>query len=224
MIAEDLLNPNLTALKTTDTPEKALRWVEELHLRQLPVTDENGKYLGLITEDILITTYDSDEETLENLPLMYQDTFVSGHQHFYEILKIAYSGQLQLVAVLDNEGIFMGAVTVAEALQAFAKSYSIQAEGSILILSTSMLNYSLTEISRLVETNNAKVLSAFLESSPHDPYQLFVTLKINQPDLSRIIATFERFDYEIVGKHQHTEVLDTYDQSRLDLLLRYIEL
>ena len=53
MIAEELINQMIPALKPTDTAEKAILWMEELKTNQLPVI-ENRMFKGLITEDIIL--------------------------------------------------------------------------------------------------------------------------------------------------------------------------
>ncbi|HEX8529873.1 MAG TPA: cbs domain containing protein, partial [Cytophagales bacterium] len=56
-----------------------------------------------------------------------------------------------------------------------------------------------------------------------DATRIKLTIKINRNDLSRIIATFERFSYNIVAKFHHTQGNED-DKERIDLLLRYLNM
>ncbi|NJO00896.1 MAG: hypothetical protein HC880_03685 [Bacteroidia bacterium] len=84
-------------------------------------------------------------------------------------------------------------------------------------------DYSLTEISRLVESNNAKILSTHISRDKEDYTKLRVTLKINKIDLNRIVATFERFNYRIIAKFQSADNVEM-DKERIDLLFKYLNI
>ena len=78
---------------------------------------------------------------------------------------------------------------------------SIKEQGAILVLTINAIDYSMAQIAQIVESNSAKILSSFIFSTP-DSSKLEVTLKINELDLTRIIKTFERFDYTIKASFQ----------------------
>ena len=117
----------------------------------------------------------------------------------------------------------LGVVTLNDTLHAFADSFSSQESGGILIMLVDYRDYSLSEISRLVESNHAKILNVSVAHDPANPNNLQVTLKVNKTDLSRIVATFERFNYQIIAKFQPSEFQDM-DKERLDMLFKYIDM
>ena len=95
--------------------------------------------------------------------------------------------------------------------------------GGILVLAMNHQDYSLSEISRLIEENHAKILSSIVKEDPLDPMKLRLTLKINQVDLSRIVATLERFSYKVIGRYQETKPV-AGERDRIDMLLRYLDI
>jgi len=101
--------------------------------------------------------------------------------------------------------------------------FANQATGGILVLSLKEIDYSLAEISRLIESNETKILSSFVAVDEYDSAMIKLTLKLNKTDLSRVIATLERFSYKIIAQFQETELLSN-DKERLDLLLRYLNI
>jgi CBS domain-containing protein len=127
-----------------------------------------------------------------------------------------------IVAVLDEGRNFVGVITISDTLTAFARS-SMQEPGGILVLLMDERDYSLSEVSRLVESNDAKILSSYVCTDKVDASRIKLTIKINRNDLSRIIATFERFSYNIVAKFHHTQGNED-DKERIDLLLRYLNM
>lgn len=220
MIAEELINRKIPPLKVTDTADQAKRWMEELRVPQLAVI--NGQdYAGLISEDLIFQSNDLSN-LLSNITLFGQDVYVLHFQHFYDILKVALDNNLQVVAVLDENHKFMGVITVDSTIAAFAQS-AVQEPGGIIVLSLYERDYSLTEISRLVESNDSKILSSYVCPDRSDPLKIKLTIKLNRNDISRVIATFERFDYRIVAKFQNAPDKDE-DKERLDLLLKYLNM
>jgi len=90
-----------------------------------------------------------------------------------------------------------------------------------LVLSVKVHDYSLAEIARLVESNEAKILTSYIENDELDPIYLRVVLRINQTDLTRVIATLERFGY-VISNSFHQATSPTVDQERFDALMRYL--
>jgi acetoin utilization protein AcuB len=221
MIAEELINQMIPPLKFSDSVEKAVRWMEEFRVNQLPVV-KNRQYMGMITEDDIIEK-NLYGVTLNTLELGYANAFVMHFQHFYTVMEVAIRNKIQVVPVLDEHQEFYGVITINDTIAAFGQMSGLQGQGGILILSMNERDYSLSEISRHVEENNAKILSAYVSPDELDGHKIKVTLRINRTDLNRIIATFERFDYRIVAQFQDAdEVKD--DQDRLDLLLKFINM
>ncbi|TGE26279.1 CBS domain-containing protein [Hymenobacter metallicola] len=222
MIAEDLLNQMIPPLKVSDSAGKAAKWLEEFHVGQLPVLD-NRLYRGLITEADLLD-YDHPDEPLTNVPFGFAEVHVQRDQHFYSIMELAIQNKIQLVPVLDDQHEYLGVVTVGDTLAAFGQLPIAAGQGGILVLSMDERDYSLTQISRYVEENNAKILSAHVAQDEHDPYKIRLTLKLNTPNMARITATLERFGYVITAQFSGAGEVGENEQERFDGLLKYLSL
>lgn len=220
MIAEELINQMIPPLKLTDTAQQALHWMEELRVTQLPIVS-GQEYKGLISEDLIYQNNDPDA-LLSEFTLESNGVYAYKYQHFFDVLKIALDNNVGIVAVLDEGRNFVGVITITDTLTAFARS-SMQEPGGILVLLMDERDYSLSEVSRLVESNDAKILSSYVCTDKGDATRIKLTIKINRNDLSRIIATFERFSYNIVAKFHHTQGNED-DKERIDLLLRYLNI
>ncbi|MFD2785935.1 CBS domain-containing protein [Hymenobacter rubripertinctus] len=220
ILAEDLLNQLVPPLKVTDSMEKAARWLEEFHVGQLPVL-ENRLYRGLITESDLIDQEGTDG-LLGSLQLGFADVHVQHDQHFYNIIELAVQNKIQLVPVLDDQHEYLGVVTVSDTLAAFGRVPVASGQQGILVLAMEERDYSLTQISRYVEENNAKIMSAHVAQDEHDPYRIRLTLKLNTPNIARIIATLERFGYSITAQFSGAGEPSEDEQQRYDALLRYL--
>jgi acetoin utilization protein AcuB len=221
VIAAELINYMIPPLKVTDDAHKAVVWIEEFRCNHLPVV-ENGKLLGFISEEIILESNEIDKR-LGDFRLEGEDCFVSLDSHFYDILKVAGDNKLGIVAVLDEDQHYAGVITVQDVMTSFAQSAAVQMPGSILVLSMDLIDYSLAEICRYIEENNAKVLSSTLVEDPMDKGKIKLTLKINQDDLSRIVATLERFGYRVIARYRETKREDE-GKERIDLLMRYLNI
>jgi CBS domain-containing protein len=221
MIAEELINHMIPPLKVTDDAHKAIVWMEEFRCNHLPVVDE-GQLLGFISEEIILESNDIDKR-LGEFDMVGKDCVVGPDSHFYDILRIAGEHKLQIVAVLNEAQQYVGVITVQDIMTSFAQTASVQMQGGILVLSMDLIDYSLAEISRYVEENNAKIISSTMLEDPMDKGRIKLTLKINQLDLSRIVATLERFGYRVIAQFQEDRK-DGDDKERLDMLMRYLNI
>ena len=221
MIAQELINHMVPPLKVTDDAHKAIVWMEEFRCNYLPVVDD-GELQGFISEEIILESNEI-EKSVGSFNLKGKDCTVSMDSHFFDILRVAGEHKLNMVAVLNEEGKYAGIITVLQVMASFAQSASVQMPGGILVLSMDLIDYSLAEISRYVEENNAKIISSTMVEDTLDKGKIKLTLKINQLDLSRIVATLERFGYRVIGRYQE-DARDDDSKERLDMLMKYLNM
>jgi Mg/Co/Ni transporter MgtE len=220
MLAAELIDPMLPALKSTDTVGQALDWMQEHRVGQLVLADQ-GSYRGVVTEELLMDVSD-DERPLGDIMRLFEQTYVYEDQHLFEILGLVIQHQMEVVAVLTEGQEFSGTISVSELLKQFAQELGVQEAGAILILNMNERDYSMAEISRLIESNNVKVISSFFSSAAYGmPDRSRLTLKLNRRDITPVISTLERFGYQIEAAFANAPV-ESIDQERLDSLLRYL--
>jgi len=221
MLAKDFINPMLPVLKSTDTVGKAIDLMEEYRIGQLPIVNELD-YKGLINQDLLM---DADED----LPLLalqpeFGEVAVSENQHVLEILAVTQKHDLQAIVVLDENRKFTGTINVNELLNQFSKNLGTQELGAVLEIAIENRSYSLSEISRLVESNNTKIISSYYTSgSFSEKSKDILTLKLNRQDITSVVATLARYEYDVVGAYNF-EAIETPDRERYDMLMKYLEM
>ncbi len=221
MLAATLINPMLPTLKLTDSVSTALDWMNDYHTQQLAVADEE-MYKGIISEAILLDAPD-DTVILADIIRQHQDVFATEDQHVYELLRLVNQFGLTIVPVVGEDGYFVGTILVSELLERFADVLGVQEKGAVLVLKIAERDYSLSEVSRLIETNGTKVISSYYTStaSYENPDEARLTLKLNRTNINPIIATLERFGYDIEEAHANDPV-ESIDQERLGMLMRYL--
>ncbi len=221
MQAYEFINNLIPPLKLTDKTGMALAWMEEIRTDVLPVVDQ-GVFLGFVKDD-LIFEINNPETLISDIIPSHQACWVFSDKHIYEVLRVSSEQNSPIVAVLDRESNYLGVVTMEDSIAAFADSLSIQSQGSVLILSMNMSDYILSEISRIIETENTKILSSFITIDPLDESKIKVTLKLDKPEIRHVKATLERFGYKILDHYQEESGV-TSEEDRIGNLLRFLDI
>lgn len=221
MIAQELLSEVVPPLRLTDSGQKALNWMEIFRISHLPVVD-GKRLLGVISDKIIY-----DLNIIERPISDYQEhlisPFIKTNQHIYEVFQAISSQKLSSIPVLDIYGQYCGVITALDMAQKFASLVAVQEPGGVIVLELNSIDYSLSQIAQIVEGNEAKILS-FYVSPIFESKKLNVTLKINVIDLSAIIQTFVRYDYNIVAAYMDNSSLhDLYD-DRLGQLMKFMNI
>ena len=217
MIAENLISDAIIPLRTSDTGSEALGIMNEFHIRHLPIVN-NEELLGLLSEDEIL---DHDaEEPVGSYRLHLLHTFVRVNDHLYDVMRLVAEYQLTAVPVVDDQKRYIGIITAEDLIRQFAESGSFRELGGLIVLEMSRQDYSLAQLARIVESENAVILSAQVNTFPDSP-RIEVTLKVNKQNILNIIASFERFDYEVKATFNELEFSDGL-RERYDSLISYL--
>lgn len=220
MKASDLISDYIPPLKHTDTGDKALRWMDEFRVSHLPVIKQHN-FVGIVSESDILDKAETDK-SLDELFDVLPRPYVFEHNHLYDMMKLFSDTKCTILPVLSESEIYLGSASLIDVMTFISTMAGFTDHGSVLVIEVTERDYSLAHIAQCVETNNARLLSAFITSSPNSA-MIEVTLKINQSDLSRIIQTFERFKYSIVGTFHKDSFHDDL-QRRYDELMKFINI
>lgn len=220
MLARDLISDVVPALKTSDTGQKALNWMEIFRISHLPIVN-NLEFLGLIS-DTDIYDLNDPQQPVGNHDLSLIMPFVRLDQHIFEVISISARMKLSVVPVLDDKNFYKGVVMVNDLIEKIAEMSSLKEPGGIIVLSLLQNNYSLSHIAQIIESNDIKVLNLYVSSTP-DSTSLEVTIKVNSTNLVSLIRTFERFNYEVTAWHADDDEMDRFYSDRYDSFMRYLD-
>ena len=177
--------------------------------------------MGLVKDQDLVDRNDPRAAVSSSMEQV-EVPFVRGGQHIYEAMKLFSERGLTVVPVLDEMGRYLGCITEHEALKRLAQVTNIHEPGSIVVLEMNQIDYSLHEIARLVEANDAKVLSVYTQVLP-DTSRVEVTLKINREEISDVLRSFERYEYFVKSTYQGSKLHEDL-RGRYEELMRFINL
>ncbi|MDD3011946.1 MAG: CBS domain-containing protein [Bacteroidales bacterium] len=220
MTVRELISDKIFPLKPEDTVKLGIHMMEENKVSHLPVVKQ-GKYLGLIAEQPLYAVGD-EKLKIEELSHHFEPLFIYDTQHAYEALKLVSGFKLSVLPVVSDIHQYLGVIILSDLVRKFADSISVTSPGTVIVLEIGQRDYSMEEIARIVESNDAKILSAIITSSP-DTMLMDVTIKINKLDASAVLQTFTRFNYLVkasFGEDDEQERL----KERYDALMRFINI
>jgi len=221
MIAKDLISNEIPPVKTSDTGLEALNWMMFFKVSHLPIVN-NEEFLGLICEDDIYNLNNPDDVIGDHKLSLFM-AFANQHQHIYEVLEIAARLKLSVIPVVNDSMLFLGVIKMVDLLHEFAKYSAIERPGGIIVLEVHENDYSPSEIAQIVESNDAKILSLYIVSL-QDSARMEVTIKVNVSDLSSIIQTFYRFEYEVKASYLEVDKQDDLYNSRYELLMKYLDI
>lgn len=221
MLAENLISDVITSVPGTEKGQKVLNQMDIYRVSHIPVVEGN-RYLGLISDKII---YDLNllEEPIEKEIDKFNTSHVHKNQHIFEVAALMYKLKLSVIPVLESDHEYLGAITLYDLARRFARFFSLQEVGGVIVLEMNVNDYSLAHISRIVEDNDTKILSSFLDRIP-GTQNLDVVLKLDKEDLSPVIQSFNRYDYNVKGVYLDHSMLNDLYQDRYDQFMKFMNI
>lgn len=219
MLVKDFITKELPVLKCFDTGEYALALMDDFKLKHLPLLSE-GVYRSLVSEKDLLVMPDL------SAPIGDQSLFapsVLENTHVHEALALIARYQLSLLPIVTPEGEYRGVITRDKLIDILSELCSAETAGSVFVLEVMPQDYSLTDIARLIESNNAHVLN-LMSYTDKDTGRIRLIVKIDLEDVSPVIRSFERFNYTVLYYFMEKGMVDDLLEQRMEELVRYMNI
>jgi CBS domain-containing protein len=215
MKLKNLLKNDIPTINQNTTGNMALLIMEEYKTSHLVVLSETD-FKGIVNQDSILEMEDLTHE-INTILNQTKNISLNINNHICIALKTFSEHKVSIIPIF-NENKYHGYITIADVVCKIGEPYQLTEIG-ILTIECTIEDYSLSEISRLIEQNKGKVISSFLQINPNSK-NVSVDIIINQKNLTRIIKSLNRFKWNVI---------DTYDSSlienldnRFDSFLRYL--
>lgn len=219
-LTKDLINNNIPRLKLQDTVRKALQLIDDFRITHLPVVSDEV-YLGLISEEDLLDVGE-DKVTLEFLQQYFLQVSVLDNVHFLTAVNSSIQYDTGIVAIVDAEKKYIGAATSFDLLKVLGNFSGAAQMGGIVVIELDWNQFSISEISRLVESNDCSILH--LNSTLDElTGRITVTLHLNKVEVAAVVATFERYDYDVVY-YLGSEKFENELNNNFNNLMNYLDI
>lgn len=220
MIAKQAIEDSIPYLKLTDKVLFALELMEEFKVFHLPVV-ENEMLSGIVSEDQLLEVDDNLE--LKDLPFPLLKIAANEKLHIFDVMKLGYESTSSVLPVINEKEKYLGAISPKSLIECLHQFNFAKETGGIFVLEMETIQYSLAEITRLIESNKSMVLSVATAEVEDIFDKISVTIKVNTLDLTYILATFERYNYNITHVFHHAEQID-HLKDRYDSFMNYMNI
>lgn len=216
-ITEYITN-DFKAIDSQDTISSVQTFFDDLHFSHFPIIEE-GIYIGSIAaEDI--ETFDFDKKVTD-YRFTLEGFFARTNTIWLDVLEVFAKNHTNLVPVLDENNTYVGYYEIEDIMKFFHETPFLKEPGAIIIVKKPISEYSMSQITQIVESNNGKVLGVFISEA--DGNSVEVTLKISLGAMNEIIQTFRRYDYEIMSEHQEDNYINNL-KERSDYLDKYLNI
>ena len=215
MLTAELINNNIPRLQLQDTVSKALRLINDYRVTHLPVVAAD-KFLGLISEDDLL---DADDEklTIEVLQGNFYSGSVKENVHFLNAVNYSTQFETSIVPIVNGNNELTGVITLVDLLKTLGNFSGANEIGGIIVMEMERSQFAISEISRIVESNDATILHLNTTVNP-DTGLLTVTLHLNKKETTAIIAAFERYEYDVIYNFSDEKFEDNIDTNYRHLM------
>ena len=216
MIAE-VLKDTVLDLSPNDDIQRAMDVLSQEEIAEVIITEE-GRYLYMLRELDIISGIG---ETLNTVSAEREGHFVYQDDHILKAFKKTQDNDLSIIPVVDREMKYLGAIRKEEILDYLSDSYSISEKESVIIIEHLARDYSLANISSIIEQEGGKILGVLMSPTENQNERLWISLTIHTNSLQHIISSLERHEYEIVAQMSDEEN-ETIVKERYESLMNFL--
>ena len=221
MIAESLISESIPSVSPGDSASKVLAMMDVFRLSHLPIVADK-EYLGVISDKEIFDVHDFDAPLSGIISDQLLKPHVHPMQHIFEVAAVASRCGVSIVPVLATDHTYMGSISRYDLSNQLTALFSPNEPGGILELQMCENNYSLAQITQIIEGNDARILSLYTWKPNDSTTELNVTIKVNQVDLSGIIQTLNRYNFDVKATFMDQTPLKSLSDDRFDQFMRYI--
>ena len=168
-----------------------------------------------------------DAETFENQKKLadyryaLEGFFVRDSMIWLDVLEVFARNNANLGPILDERNNYIGYYEIADVIKFLNETPFLKETGGIIVVEKPIVDYSMSQITQIVESNNGKLLGVFVSEATNDKVQ--VTIKMTLGAVNEIIQSFRRYNYDIVSEHYEDDYLNNL-KERSEYLDKYLNI
>lgn len=221
LASENLLTTDLPICKLNTLIEEILPQLEDCSFSHLPIVDQNNNWLGnILLEDLQNA---SPDQSVEDIMYDIEKFCLVNHNDLnpFDFFDLFHKNDTNVIPLIDENGFLLGVFSKETLLNEWSKTLFFEEKGTSFVVAKHLQHYSFTEITQIVESNNAKILGILLLEASNDMFHILI--KTNGVNTQVILDDLRRYNYEI-----QTNLLDDshYNdlKERSDYLNKYLNI
>ena len=220
MLNKEIISSAVPSLHLDDPVSQALDLMADFHVTHLPVVT-GDKLTGLVSEEDLLNVED-DSTLLSQVQSAFSSIVAHADAWFFEAVKLVNEHGLTLIPVVASESEYAGSIIATDLLRQLGRVAGVNDAGGIIVLEMEKVSFSFAEISKLVETNDAQItqLNTYTDVPSGN---FFIALRVNKAEISDIVATFQRYEYQ-VKYYFGEELYENELRNNYDHLMNYLNI
>lgn len=221
MMLQNYIETDFPFLKGGDTIAQAIDILESANSKGLPVIKDN-KVLGVVNLDLLYSITNEELRIEKLVDTEHKAITIEVNSHLFHAVGLMNVHKLHIIPVVDEQENYVGILTLDKMLPFLGSNPNQFSEYGILVLEMGTRNYSLSEISKIVEMHNAHIIQSLITQDENSEL-LDVHLKINKADLKDIILSLERYEYFVKSVFHQSEY-DIDFKEKINAFLDYLKI
>ena len=183
-----------------------------------PVMDSEV-YLGCISA-VDIETFETQKQ-ISDYRYALEGFFVRTTMSWLDVLEVFARSNATIVPILDETNKYVGYYEITDVIKFLNETPFLKETGGIIIVEKPIADYSMSQITQIVESNNGKLLGVFVSEATAEKVQ--VTVKTTLGGINEIIQSFRRYNYEIISEHHEDDYMNTL-KERSEYLDKYLNI
>lgn len=217
-LLSEYINNDFKPFPSTESVAEIQDFFAEVTYSHFPVM-ENGVYLGCISA-VDVETFEIQKPIIEYRYAL-EGFFVRTSMVWLDVLEIFARNNANIVPILDENNSYIGYYEITDIIKFLNETPFLKETGGIIVVEKSAVDYSMSQITQIVESNNGKLLGVFVSEANAEKVQ--VTVKTTLGGINEIIQSFRRYNYEIVSEHHEDDYLNTL-KERSEYLDKYLNM
>lgn len=215
---KEYINNEFKPIHVMDSIAEVQDFFLELSFSHFPVMEE-GVYSGCIAAEDA-ETFEADKKVADYRYTL-EGFFVRSSDIWLDVLEVFAKNQTNVVPVLDHDNMYVGYYELEDIIKFFHETPFLKEPGGIIVVQQGIKEYSMSQVTQIVESNNGKLLGLLISEADLETVQ--ITIKISLGPTNDIIQTFRRYNYEIISDHQEDNYINNL-KERSDYLDKYLNI
>lgn len=193
MLVNKLPFEHLPQIQLSDKVYYVLQLMYQYHVQELPVV-QNDEFIGIIKEETLLNA--DENQKINEIQYQLLNVSVRANDHLLKAVSFAVASHLSIIPVTDAENNLAGIIESSKLLSEVADFMQLEEPGALIVLEIDTVQYAFSEITRIIESNDAQI-TQLNTSKDKETGKMLITIKVNKLEVSDIVATFQRYEYNI---------------------------
>ncbi|HRG18010.1 MAG TPA: acetoin utilization protein acuB [Flavobacterium lutivivi] len=217
-VLSEYINNDLKPISVNDLLVTVQDFFMDVPYTHFPVL-ENEVYLGCISS-VDAETFDMNKK-VSDYRYAFEGFFVRNNMVWLDVLEVFARNNSNIVPILNENNQYIGYYQITDVIKFLNETPFLKETGGIIVVEKAVIDYSMSQIAQIVESNNGKLLGLFVSEANNDKVQ--ITVKTTLGGMNDIIQTFRRYNYEIVSEHNEDNYINNL-KERSEYLDKYLNI